>query len=136
MDKKFTPVTLKHSYQYMGSTDFQIEPLTPWNYGLIADAANPASSFEVVTNPVGKYPFGDHGDLIYNPSSNGFDTLNQNPPVVLKVKAKKVPAWVMNENNAGLTPYSPVQTSEPEETIDLIPYGAARLRVTEFPWIK
>jgi hypothetical protein len=136
IDKKFTPVTLTHSYQYMGSTDFQIEPVEPWNYAIMVDAANPASSFEIVNNPIGRYPFGDKGDLIFNAGSNGFDTLNQEPPVVLKVKAKKLPGWTLDGANAGLTPYSPVQSAEPEEMIELVPYASARLRISEFPWIK
>ncbi len=134
--KKFTPITITHSYQYMGSTDFQIEPTGDWNFGLVVDPSDPAKSFEVVNNPIGKYPFGDRGDLVYNASLNAFDTLDINPPIMLRVKGKKIPGWGMDGNNAGPVPYSPVESVEPVEMVELVPYASARLRVSEIPIVK
>lgn len=134
--KTYTPVILKKSYQYLGSTDWQIEPAGSWNYGLVLDSSDPAKSFEVVNNPVGNYPFGDFGDPVYNATTGTFDTLRTAPPVILKAKAKKIPGWVLVDNSAGPTPYSPVETVEAVEMVELVPYGAARLRVTEFPVVK
>ena len=87
-------------------------------------------------NLIGSYPFGDAGDPVFNATTGSFDTLKINPPIILKVKAKKVPGWILVDNSAGSTPYSPVETVEAEEIIELVPYGAARLRVTEFPVVK
>ncbi len=134
--KKFTPITITHSYQYMGSTDFQIEPTADWNFGLVVDPADPAKSFEVVNNPIGKYPFGDRGDLVYNPSLNAFDTLDINPPIMLRVKGKKIPGWGIVNNSAGPVPYTPVESVEPVEMVELVPYASARLRVSEIPVVK
>ena len=137
--KKFTPVTtVKNTYQYMGSTDWMIESTSPWNFGLIIDETNPSKSFDVVNNPIGKYPFGDQGDRIYNVTNGSFDTLNQNPPIMLKAKGKLIPSWVMDGNNAGLTPYSPVSVNADAvaQDIELIPYASAKLRVSEIPVIK
>lgn len=137
--KKFTPITtVGKTYQYMGSTDWMIEPASPWNFGLIINETDPAASFEVVSNPIGKYPFGDQGDLIYNAGTGSFDTLSQNPPILLKAKGKLIPEWVMDNNNAGLTPHSPVVLTGDAvaQDIELVPYASAKLRVSEMPVIR
>ncbi len=141
MDKKFTPITLQKSYTYMGSTDWQIEPASPWNYGLILSDKDISKNFEIITNPIGKYPFGERGDLVFNSATGGFDTLNQNPPLILKAKGKLIPTWGMDGFNAALTPHSPVTltgeaASASPVDVELIPYASAKLRVSEFPVIK
>jgi hypothetical protein len=48
-----------------------------------------------------------------------------------------VPEWQLDEfQNAGQLPTSPVSSSEPLEEITLIPYGAAKLRITVFPILE
>lgn len=139
IEKKFTPITtIKKNYQYMGSTDWMIEAISPWNFGLVIDEANLSNSFQVVSNPIGKYPFGDKGDLVFNASSGGFDTLAQNPPIMLKAKGKLIPGWTMENYNAGLTPYSPVVLTGDAvvQDIELVPYASARLRLSEIPVVK
>jgi hypothetical protein len=142
IDKKFTAIsTIKPTYSYMGSLDWMIEPVSPWNYGLVLENKDLSKDFEVVNRPVPKYPFGDRGDLVYNAATGGFDTLNQDPPIMLKAKGKIIPGWVLENNSAGITPHSPVALTgdaaqaEPLE-IELVPYGSARLRVSEIPVIK
>ncbi|MFN7929234.1 MAG: hypothetical protein U0Y68_15065 [Blastocatellia bacterium] len=54
-------------------------------------------------------------------------------PLELKVKGRKLPEWKLVNGSAGPLPESPVQSNEPEETLTLIPYGAAKLRITVFP---
>jgi hypothetical protein len=137
--KKFTPIkTVPKNYSYMGSTDWMIEPMSPWNFGLVINPADVSKSFEVVTNPIGKYPFGDQGDPIFNSATGGFDVLNQNPPVMLKAKGKLIPDWVLENNNAGLTPHSPVvlPADAAVQEIELVPYASAKLRLSEIPVIK
>lgn len=101
------------------SFDWQIEPTTPWNYGLVIDPANPAASITTFTDRPGPVPY---------------DTAR--PPVTLRVKGKAIPGWTLVNNSAGPTPLSPVTSEEPETTLELIPYGSTRLRITEFPVIK
>ena len=57
-------------------------------------------------------------------------------PLPLKARAKKLPGWTLDRTGlvAKLRP-SPVRSDEPEETVTLIPMGAARLRITAFPHI-
>ena len=57
-------------------------------------------------------------------------------PIELRVKARKIPGWQQDRSGlVGLLQPSPVRSDEPEETVTLIPMGAARLRITSFPTI-
>jgi len=53
--------------------------------------------------------------------------------VELHVKGRAVPEWKVENGSAGPLPESPVASHEPEEKLTLVPYGAAKLRVTAFP---
>lgn len=99
--------------------DWAIHPTTPWNYGLIVDERNPGRTIKVEEHVVGPYPFSPEG-----------------APVVLKAKAKKIASWTMLNDSAAPPPSSPVASTEPTETVALVPYGAARLRITAFPQVK
>jgi hypothetical protein len=99
--------------------DWGVSPTTPWNYGLVLDGAQPATSFEVTERAIGEYPFSKEG-----------------APVQLKAKARRVPEWTLVNDSAGPLPVSPVHSAEPVESVILIPYGAAKLRVTAFPEVK
>lgn len=100
---------------------FEIHPTTPWNYGLVLDANHPEKSFAVErgTWPADDYPF--------TPES---------APVRLKAKAKRVPEWSLDRHGlCAVLQDSPVLSNEMEETVTLIPMGAARLRISAFPVI-
>ncbi|HSW46410.1 MAG TPA: beta-L-arabinofuranosidase domain-containing protein [Phycisphaerae bacterium] len=101
------------------SMDWQIEPTTPWNYGLLIDPANPEASITVAASKVGQVPY---------------DTAAA--PVVLKVKGRRIPDWKLVDDQAGETPASPAASNQPDTELELIPYGSTRLRITEFPVIK
>jgi len=45
----------------------------------------------------------------------------------------RIPAWMMKNNSADVPPLSPVKPEGDPEIITLVPYGCARLRITEFP---
>jgi DUF1680 family protein len=98
--------------------DWEVQPTTPWNYGLEVDPSHPATSIKVVEASLGRYPFSEDG-----------------APVELIVKARRVPEWQMVEGSAGPLPKSPVKSRSPEEQVTLVPYGAAKLRITAFPEI-
>ncbi len=97
--------------------DYHVYPTTPWNYGLLLDPENP--EVEVVKKGI--------GDIIYGPD---------NAPIEIKVKGRRIPKWQMEKNSAGTLPLSPVKSNEPIEELTLIPYGCAKLRITEFPLLE
>jgi len=100
---------------------WEIHPTTPWNYGLMLDEPNPASSFRVVRKqwPDDDQPF----------EANA-------APIELRTKAKKIPAWQKDHLGlVGKLQPSPVKSDEPTETVTLVPMGSARLRISAFPTI-
>jgi hypothetical protein len=107
---------LKQHADKFASADWQIEPTTPWNYALQLDPANPEKSIQIETRTPREVPY-DNGQ----------------PPVVLRVKGRQIPTWKLEKSQAGETPSSPVDSSEPLTDLELIPYGHTRLRITEFP---
>ncbi|NLT44356.1 MAG: hypothetical protein GXX80_02475, partial [Thermotogaceae bacterium] len=57
-------------------------------------------------------------------------------PVLIEADAIKVEEWSMERNSAGPLPESPVKPDGPLEKVCLIPYGAARLRIAQFPYFE
>lgn len=92
---------------------YEVHPTTPWNYGLPADVAEGA----VVTSR--------------EPSSPVFAA--DRAPMSLTVPGRRVPQWTMAGASAGTLPHSPVFSAEPAQRLELVPYGCAKLRITEFP---
>lgn len=101
------------------TADWQIYPTTQWNYGLDLQPASPSRSISVTENEISDGPF-----------------TKKNSPVHLHVNARKLPGWHAQEGVADPVPQSPVTSSEPEETITLVPYAAAKLRITAFPHLE
>ena len=94
---------------------YEIYPTTNWNYGLIVD------DFKVERSswPKDNFPF-----------------TTEACPIIIKAKGKQIPEWVIDETGlAGELKDSPVKVSTEEESITLIPMGAARLRISSFPRI-
>ncbi len=109
---------LKTHHTTLPVVDWEITPTTPWNYGLILDRERPEKSISVTTSKLGRKPFA-----------------NETAPVVLHVKGRELATWKLENNSAGETPVSPVQTDQPVASLELVPYGCTRLRITEFPVI-
>jgi len=101
---------------------FEIYPASMWNYGLI------------LTNK----PLSDQFKLIRKPwPANNFPFTQETVPFLVKAKGKMIPEWTLDKYGlCDVLPESPVATSTKEENIDLIPMGAAKLRITSFPVIK
>uniref|UniRef100_Q01SC7 Uncharacterized protein n=1 Tax=Solibacter usitatus (strain Ellin6076) TaxID=234267 RepID=Q01SC7_SOLUE len=95
------------------SSDWEVYPSTPWNYALVKGA------FTAVERPIERQPF-----------------RAESSPVEITAKARRLPEWTLVDDSPGVLPVSPVTSKRPEETITLVPYGAAKLRITAFPWMQ
>jgi hypothetical protein len=124
---------LLKSYGFKGAADWAIHPTTPWNYGLALDRAAPGRAAKVVRHNVGTLPFGDRGDKVFSSGEGRMTNYSEDAPVVLRVPAKKIAAWGMHKGSCADPPTSPVKAEGPTETVELVPYGCTRLRITEFP---
>jgi hypothetical protein len=132
--KQFDSTPIKFdNFIYMGSLDWQIAPTTEWNYGLMVDRNNPKRGFKIDENPIGKYPFSDKGDMIWSADSGKFIASALEAPVVITARGMKISGWIMKDNSADIPPVSPVKPEGDPVIIKLVPYGCARLRITEFP---
>ena len=134
--KEYKSVKINYdNFGYMGSVDWEINPLTPWNYGLMTDRNNLKRGIKVISGEPGKYPFADRGDMIWSTDSARYLPWEQDAPVIIKTRGMLIPGWTLKDNSADIPPESPVKPESSNEIIELVPYGSARLRITEFPVI-
>ena len=99
---------------------YDIVPESPWNYGLEIDPSQPTDELLVMGQrlPEGTPPF------------------SHDTPHKLHLKARRIPGWTLDRRGlVNEVPVGPFKSSEPVETITLIPMGCARLRITAFPVI-
>jgi uncharacterized protein len=101
------------------TADWQVYPTTQWNYALSLDAASPSHGIVTVEDEMHDRPFSAKG-----------------APVKLHVKGRKVSSWQAEDGVVNPVPQSPVTSDQSEETVTLIPYAAAKLRITAFPQLK
>ena len=57
-------------------------------------------------------------------------------PVAISVSARRLPEWQLTNDSSGQLPVSPVTSKQPNETVVLIPYGSAKLRLTAMPYLN
>jgi hypothetical protein len=100
---------------------FEIHPKTPWNYGLVLDPVAPEKGFTLQHRP---WP------------ADNFPFTLEAAPITLTTRAKQIPGWKLDQYGL-CSPLkdSPVQTDAHEESVELVPMGAARLRISAFPVI-
>ncbi|MBN1284213.1 MAG: glycoside hydrolase family 127 protein [Anaerolineae bacterium] len=111
--------TQNHDYG-AGFYRWEVRPTTPWNYALVLNPDRPERAFA----------FDKAASLPDQPWDG------EEAPVWLTAEARRVPGWVVEQNVARNLPQSPVEEGNAPEPVTLIPYGAAKLRISVFPWRK
>ncbi|MBQ1981738.1 MAG: glycoside hydrolase family 127 protein, partial [Clostridia bacterium] len=94
--------------------DYEYSPTSPWNY------AYSSPFFKLEKREISDIPFS-----------------SENPPVILKAEVKRIP-WGLEDGYTSVcakVPQSRIPLSE-AETVELYPYGCAKLRMTELPLIS
>ncbi len=101
---------------------YEIYPASMWNYGLVLNNQPLEQQFEIVRKPWPKNDFPFTLDAV---------------PLMLKATGKIIPEWTLDKFGLCDTlPQSPVMVSTQEQSIELVPMGAARLRISSFPVVK
>jgi hypothetical protein len=100
---------------------FTILPASDWNYGLPVESINLTKDIKVSMND----------EMPDQPWTE------ENVPLVLSVPAKKIPGWeAAVRNTVDPLREGPIRSDEPIEMIEMIPMGAAHLRMTCLPVIS
>lgn len=98
-----------------GLGEWEVHPRTSWNQGLVADGAH---RWPVLTSPVGSVPF-----------------LLEAAPIRIRAPGALIPGWRLDGVQAGPVPDGPVLDCPVAHQVTLVPYGSARIRVTEMPTV-
>ena len=101
---------------------YEIYPASMWNYGLLLSDKSLADQFEIIKRP---WP------------ANGFPFTPDAVPFIIKARGKVIPEWALDKYGlCDVLPQSPVIVSTKAQSIELIPMGAARLRISALPVVK
>ena len=98
------------------TADWEAYPQSAWNYALA----------------INEHSAGAAPEIKGSASDQGVFTA-EGAPIKIEVQARKLPSWQAEDGCAGELPHSPVASDQPQETLRLVPYGAAKLRITAFP---
>jgi hypothetical protein len=97
------------------TADWQVYPSKAWNYALLVDERS-ADQIDVVESPVGSKPFAAKAAA-----------------VKLRLRGRRIDAWRSEDGVAAPVPNGLQSSNLPLEMLELIPYAAAKLRITAFP---
>jgi hypothetical protein len=101
---------------------YEIYPAGSWNYGLNISDEPISRQFELIRR---SWP------------QNNFPFTQKEVPLIIKAKGKIIPGWTLDKYGlCGILPQSPVTVDTEEQTIEMIPMGAARLRISAFPVVN
>lgn len=98
--------------------DWEVRPTTAWNYALMLAPEQPVVDFRVERASLSTPPFS-----------------HQQKAVRIYTHGQRIPEWTLVDNSAGPLPERLLQASTPVEPLTLLPYGCARLRIAEFPYL-
>ncbi|HTW81969.1 MAG TPA: beta-L-arabinofuranosidase domain-containing protein [Terracidiphilus sp.] len=101
------------------TADWQVFPTGQWNYALALNPDSSEKEIAVEEKEIGWMPFS-----------------RRSAPVSMRVRARKLDDWRAEDGAANPPPQSPAGSGLSEETVTLIPYAAAKLRITAFPLLK
>ncbi|SOC88086.1 Beta-L-arabinofuranosidase, GH127 [Curtobacterium sp. 314Chir4.1] len=102
-----------------GIGEWEVHPRGSWNWAL--DRVGSAASWRVTRGAVPTAPWSLRD--------------RRSAAVVLHAPGARATEWRMAGAQADVPPASPVLDHGPDDDLRLVPYGSARLRVTEFPVI-
>ncbi len=97
------------------TADWQRFPTGSWNFALGVEEQS-AASLPVQESAIGAIPFSA-----------------ADPAVRLSVPARLLNSWRSEDGVAAPVPQQAQHSDEPQQMLELIPYGAAKLRITAFP---
>lgn len=94
-----------------GVKDYSVFAESDWNYALSLD-----DKALVEEKGPGQVPYS-----------------KKNPPVRIRMRARKVPSWKMENGNTSEMPGREAPLGEAAD-VSLIPFGCTKLRISQFPW--
>jgi hypothetical protein len=119
-------VHIKENWIRTGTDEFgwdkwEIVPETDWNYGLVVDNLDPDKDIRMeVQEEIPEQPWDE-----------------RQVPIILKVPAKKIAGWKASiRNTVDPLREGPVRSDEATDWIEMIPMGAAHLRLTCLPSVS
>ena len=101
---------------------YDILPASDWNFGLIDPAKLDLAKVQLIKRdwPKDNFPW----------------TLDS-VPYSIQLPGKQIPDWKIDEYGlCAPVPFSPAKTDKPQVNLELVPMGAARLRISAFPTVE